>query len=479
MTGATGFVGRNLLAELCARGFRPRALSRDAAKLEWARALGAAPVTADVFDRNSLAEALAGVDVAYYLVHSMESGGDGSYVERDRKAAHNFAEVAREAGVARVIYLGGLGRVDLSTHLASRAEVGEILAASGPSLTVVNAGIIIGAGSASFQMLRDLTVHLPAMITPRWVHTRTQPVALDDIIRYLIGILDHPETAGQHYDVGTPEVMTYAQLIRCVAAVAGRWRPLIVPVPVLTPRLSSYWVRLFTAVPTALSRPLIEGLATEAIARNPERLPGLLGVRRTPVREAVAVALGPSAGHVEARHISSGGTMHLIQRFSFPTNLRFDRVGIGRTVSPERIAHLYLAEPRRLSLGLVRPRWRSRSVGLRVAPLGPTLVRLSPPVATEDGVRGGTVVLHLRGGLLTRQETESRPSRLTLSWSLLGRTLEVEADLEVSYRAWYLVNRGPSRAAQARIHEFVSVRALRRIATELARESLPAYSRHR
>ena len=376
--------------------------------------------------------------------------------------------------------LGGLGRAGLSRHLASRAEVGRILEAEGPPLIRVNAGIIIGAGGSSFQMLRDLTARLPAMVTPKWVHTRTQPVALDDVIKYLSGLLDHPETAGYEYDIGTPEVMTYAELIRCVASVSHRRPPLIVPVPVLTPRLSSYWVKFVTAVPSALSRPLIEGLSTEAIAQYQERLAGLLGVRRTPVREAIAQALGSAAGQAESRQISRGSWVHLIQRYSFPTNLRFDREAGPPAVSSERLAYLYLSEPSRLSLGMIQSRWRPHSVRLQLAPLGPALIRLAQ--TTDDAMAegpGGSAVLHVTGGLLTRGETAERPGRLVLSWTLAEGRLEVEADLEVSYRAWYLVNRGPSRAAQARIHEFVSARALRRIATELARESLPSYAKPR
>ena len=469
VTGASGFVGRNLVSELCRRGLAPRAISRDSGRLEWARALGAEPVTADLLDGASLARALAGIRVAYYLVHSMEPDAVGAYAERDRRAAQTFAQVARQAGVQRVIYLGGLGRSGLSEHLASRVEVGRLLKEEGPPLTAVHAGIIIGAGSSSFQMLRDLTFRLPAMVTPRWVHTRTQPVALEDVIGYLCGVLERPETAGHRYDVGTPEVLTYAELIRCVAAVSHRRPPLIVPVPVLTPRLSSYWVRLVTAVPSALSRPLIEGLATEAVAEFPERLAQLLGLRRTPVREAIALALGPSAGRAEARQISIGSSVHLIQRYSFPTRLRLDQVAGSSTSSPERLARLYLDEPSRLSLGVIRSRWRPHSVRLQLAPAGPSLITLTPPVAAPlaDDV-GGMAVLHVTGGLLTRAGSSSKPGRLVLRWSIHERRLEVEADLEVSYRAWYLVNRGPSRAAQVHIHEFVSARALRRIATELA-----------
>lgn len=169
VTGASGFVGQNLVTELCARGLRPRAISRNPRRLAWAGALGAELVRADLLERSSIRAALAGIDAAYYLVHSMEPGMPGDYAERDREAARNFALAAKEAGVRRIIYLGGLGRAGLSEHLASRAEVGRILEAAGPPITIIGAGIILGAGSASFQMLRDLTNRLPVMITPRWV----------------------------------------------------------------------------------------------------------------------------------------------------------------------------------------------------------------------------------------------------------------------------------------------------------------------
>jgi uncharacterized protein YbjT (DUF2867 family) len=477
VTGASGFVGQNLVIELRARGLAVRALSRNPNKLEWARALGAEAVRADVFDASSLAAALAGVDAAYYLVHSMEPGVPSDYAGRDREAAQNFARAAKQAGVRRIIYLGGLGRTGLSRHLASRAEVGEILEAEGPPLTIIGAGIILGAGGASFQMLQDLTKRLPVMVTPRWVGTRTQPVALDDAINCLVGLLDHPETAGQRFDIGTPEVVTYAELMQTVAAISHHRSPLIVPVPVLTPRLSSYWVDFVTSVPHALARPLILGLSTEAVAERPDRLPALLGLRPTPLADAIALALGPEAADSETVLLVRGGTIRSVQRLSFPTNLRFERVGPNPcSASPEWLLSVYLVEVGRRTGGAIRS---SRARGAtRLDAVGRLpMIRLGQArFEPQPGTLGGAARVPIEGGALIRPDGASNPGMLTIRWWSQGRHLHVEAVLDVAYRPWLLGRRQLSNAVLARVHRYFSVRALRRLALELARPSLPLYS---
>jgi uncharacterized protein YbjT (DUF2867 family) len=476
VTGASGFVGHNLVIELRARGFAVRAISRDPNKLAWARSLGAEAVRADVFQPSSIAAALSGADLAYYLIHSMEPGVPADYAGRDREAARNFARAAKQAGVRRIIYLGGLGRAGLSEHLASRAEVGRILEAEGPPLTIIGAGIILGAGGASFQMLRDLTNRLPVMVTPRWVGTRTQPVALDDAIGCLVGLLDHPKTAGQRYDIGTPEVVTYAQLIRTVAALSHHRSPLIVPVPVLTPRLSSYWVDLVTSVPHALARPLIQGLSTEAVAERPDRLPALLGLRQTLLREAIALALGPEAGHAETRFTTQGALVTSVQRLSFPTNLRFDRVGPDPSGStPGWLLSVYLSDLNRRTRGAIRPRRADGSTRLNSAG-GLTLIRLSQVrVETHRGPLGGGARVSVEGGAMIRPHGRSNSGTFTIRWWCHGKQLQLEAALEVAYRPWLFGSRRLSNAVLARAHRYFSMRALQRLARELARPSLPAY----
>jgi uncharacterized protein YbjT (DUF2867 family) len=243
-----------------------------------------------VLEPNGLTAALAGVEVAYYLVHLMGSGEFG-FEERDRTAAANFAAAARAAGVRRIVYLGGLGQGDslLSSHLRSRQEVGALLARGGVATTEFRAAIIVGAGSASFQMMRDLVERLPVMICPRWVTTRCQPIAVDDVITYLIGCLDVPATAGRVLEIGGPEVLSYQAMMHRLARILGlrRW---IIRVPVLTPRLSSYWVHLVTTVPTDVARPLIEGLRSEVIVRDPAA-DTLLPLSRMPFATAVGRAL--------------------------------------------------------------------------------------------------------------------------------------------------------------------------------------------
>ena len=267
VVGASGYVGGRLVSVLRARGHDLTLTSRDA-RLLADRFPEARVVTADLLDASTLTAALEGIEVAYYLAHSMGAGERG-FAERDRRAAHDFAEAASRAGVARIVYLGGLGAdsPDLSHHLASRHETGAELAAHGVPVTEFRAAVIIGSGSASFEILRHLTERLPIMITPRWVSTRCQPIGIGDVLDYLVGALDHPEVTGV-VEIGGPEILSYGDMMRKYADARGL-RRLMIPVPVLTPRLSSYWVNLISPVPAAIARPLIEGLRNEVIVRDP------------------------------------------------------------------------------------------------------------------------------------------------------------------------------------------------------------------
>jgi uncharacterized protein YbjT (DUF2867 family) len=266
VTGVTGYVGGRLVGELLDAGYRVRALARNPGRLKdrsWAGEVEA--VQADVSDLEQTRAALKGVDVAYYLVHSLGTGR--SYEARDRRTALVFAQAAREAGVGRIVYLGGLfpAGQELSPHLESRKEVGEILLASGVPTTALRAAVIIGSGSASFEMMRYLTERLPAMTTPRWVDNRIQPIAIRDVLRYLVGSANMPAEVNRAFDIGGPEVLTYREMMHRYAAVAGLRRRIIVGVGVLTPRLSSLWVSLVTPVPGPLARPLVESLIHEVV----------------------------------------------------------------------------------------------------------------------------------------------------------------------------------------------------------------------
>jgi uncharacterized protein YbjT (DUF2867 family) len=221
-------------------------------------------VAADVTE--SLRGALDGVDVVYHLVHSL---GDRRFAERDRVAAHNVAAEAERAGVRQIVYLGGLGDdgPGLSEHLRSRLETGAVLAAGAVPVTTLRAAVVVGAGSAAFEAIVALVDRLPVMVAPRWVSTPTQPIALDDAIRYLVGLGGRDDALGRTFDVGGPEVLTYGEMIRRVAAIRGR-RPRIVAVPVLSPRLSSYWLHLVTPADAAVARPLVEGLRNPTVVRD-------------------------------------------------------------------------------------------------------------------------------------------------------------------------------------------------------------------
>jgi uncharacterized protein YbjT (DUF2867 family) len=288
VTGASGYVGGRLVPELLAAGWMVRAMARSRNRLRdhpWAGAVEI--VEADPTDEASLRQALVDVDVAYYLVHSL--GHAESFAATDRAAARAFARQAKSAGVGRIVYLGGLaprGEV-LSTHLASREEVGEILLDSGVPTAVLRAAVILGSGSASFEMLRYLTERLPIMVTPRWVDSYLQPIAIRDVLRYLVGAADLPPEVNRGFDIGGADVLTYRQLMARYAKVAGLASRRVVPVPVLSPRLSSLWVGLVTPVPGRLARPLVESLVHDVVTTEhdiaqyiPDPPDGLIGVER-------------------------------------------------------------------------------------------------------------------------------------------------------------------------------------------------------
>lgn len=263
VTGATGFVGRRLTLVLTDAGHDVRAMTRRPDEYDGP---GTA-VGADVQDRESLAAALEGVDVAYYLVHSLDSD---DFEEKDARAARAFGEAAAEAGVHQIIYLGGLGAEDgdLSAHLRSRREVEGLLGAAGVPVTVLRAGIVIGNGGISWELTRQLVKNLPAMVVPKWVSTRTQPIAVDDVIRYLAGVADVPGARGRVYEIGGPDQLSYLEMLQVASEISLGHRVPIVTVPVLTPRLSSYWLALVTDVNATTGRNLIDSMGTEVLVTD-------------------------------------------------------------------------------------------------------------------------------------------------------------------------------------------------------------------
>jgi len=288
VTGATGYIGGRLVPELLAAGWRVRALARHPERLRDATWHGSIEVVAaDVSDLAAVRQAMDGVSVAYYLVHSLGTGR--RFESTDRRHALTFGRAAREAGIDRIVYLGGLypEGEELSRHLDSRKEVGEILLASGVPTTVLRAAVILGSGSASFEMLRYLTERLPVMITPRWVFTRIQPIAIRDVLRYLVGSATMPPEVNRSFDIGGPDVLTYRDMMQAYAAAAGLPKRVILPVNVLTPKLSSHWVGVVTPVPNSLARPLVESLVHEVVVKDhdiqryvPDPAEGLVGFDR-------------------------------------------------------------------------------------------------------------------------------------------------------------------------------------------------------
>lgn len=300
LTGASGYIGGRLAPRLLDDGFRIRCLVRAPDKIarrDWASRAGTEVVAADLDDEASLLAGLEGCESAFYLVHSMNSAG-ARYAEHDRRLAQRFAGAAARAGVRRIIYLGGLGETgaDLSEHLSSRREVEQALASAGVPVTVLRAAMIIGSGSASFEILRYLVERLPVMVTPKWVSTPCQPIAVRNVIGYLAGCLAAPETAGRVFDIGGPDVLTYRAIMDVMAQELGLRRRWIIPVPVLTPRLSSYWIHLVTPLGHDIAKPLAEGLKNPVVCRE-NRIAALVPQTLLTVREAIRSALDSVAQH--------------------------------------------------------------------------------------------------------------------------------------------------------------------------------------
>lgn len=272
VSGATGYIGGRLIPRLVQAGYRVRAAGRNMDKLNsrpWSKLEEVELAQVDLIEGSELTEALSGCEAAYYLVHSMV-GEQTDFAKADRSAAENMVRASEQSGIQRIVYLGGLGSQapSLSEHLASRNEVGAILQQGRTPVTTFRAAMIIGSGSASFEILRYLVDRLPLMITPKWVHTVSQPIAIANVLAYLIECLKHPETQGNTYDIGGQEIISYLDLMKLYAKCAGLSERVILPVPVLTPKLSSYWIHLVTPIPAHIARPLAEGLRNPVVCEE-------------------------------------------------------------------------------------------------------------------------------------------------------------------------------------------------------------------
>lgn len=295
--GATGFIGSRLIQDLAKKNIKMRLLARSTSK---ASALvpknaDAEIIEGDILKNENLGEALKGIHSAYYLVHSM--GGKllsqrSDFAKKDKEAARNFVSASDASGLKRVIYLGGLGETgdDLSEHLRSRLDVAKTLSEGKAKETFLRAAVIIGAGGASYEMLRYLVERLPVMVTPRWIDTKIQPIAVCDVLAYLVGCLLNPETTGKTFDIGGPDILSYRDMMDQYAEVRGIAKRLIMAVPFLTPKLSSYWVDLVTPVPAGVAHPLIEGLKNEVICRD-NSIDKVISIKKTSFREAVKIAI--------------------------------------------------------------------------------------------------------------------------------------------------------------------------------------------
>jgi uncharacterized protein YbjT (DUF2867 family) len=294
VSGATGYIGGLLARRLLEAGEDVRCMARDAAKARDLIEAGAEVVEADVLEPESLPAAMEGVDVAYYLVHSMGRGGDSDFAARDRRAAANFGAAAKDAGVDRIVYLGGLGE-GASEHLRSRHESAQSLERSGVPLTYFRAAAVLGAGSESFRTVYYLVKRLPVMITPSWTENRTQPIAIADVLDYLQAAPRVEASRGRTIEIGGPEVTTYAGMMDAMADAIGVRRRRRISVPVLSPGLSSHWIGLVTPVDAGVARPLIEGLATDTVVEDPSGM-ALFEIDPTPVAEAMRAAVAEVGG---------------------------------------------------------------------------------------------------------------------------------------------------------------------------------------
>jgi uncharacterized protein YbjT (DUF2867 family) len=335
IAGATGYVGSRLSPRLRDAGYKVRCIARNTEKLINRQWKEIEIVKGDMSDYNSLLDAMEGVDIAYYLVHAMSSHDD--FAKKDLRYAQNFAKAAKERGVKRIIYLGGLGNAsqELSLHLDSRQQVGRELGSSGIPVTELRASIIIGSGSASFEIIRDLVKKLPVMITPRWVRSLCQPIAISNVLEYLIQVIEKQQTEGKVFEIGGDEVLSYAEMLRQVASVMNK-KLYIINVPVLTPKLSAYWLNLVTTVPMSIAFPLVEGLKNDTICNNTD-IDHYIKLHKRPFREAVQRALNREVEkQIESRWTEADIINSSVERVQNAGKVD-DKRKIQTSIPPDRI----------------------------------------------------------------------------------------------------------------------------------------------
>jgi uncharacterized protein YbjT (DUF2867 family) len=457
VTGATGFVGGRLAVALADRGWTVRCLVRNPGKAASLEARGMDLHQGDVLDAESLQGAGEGVEIAFYLVHAMGRGGDAEFEERERRAAVNFAEMAAREGVDRVVYLGGLGEHPRSKHLQSRHRTAEILAEIGPPLTYFRAGMVVGAGSESYRTLRYLVQRLPVMIAPSWLATPTQPIAIEDVIAYLTQAPDVPASQGREIQIGGPDVLSYGDMLDLMAeALGNRTRPRL-PVPLLTPWLSSLWIGLVTPVDADIARPLIEGLSTPTTVTDPSAA-ALFDVVPTPFLDALRSALAedPEAPamrksgvrllYEEVQELASTGPLHSIQSAEvLPAD---DEAAKPDRRLLERVGDAYWRSVGRRFLGTIRTVFHEGrpAVVLLVRPL--VLLRFGQG-RYEPLDRGGSMTWPIVDGLLVSREGRDQ-GFLRLSMERIG-----EGDASES----------PTLKATLEVHDFYpSIRSRGRLA---------------
>lgn len=417
VTGATGFIGRRLAIALAERGWRVRCLVRDAARARDLADRGFEIREGDVLDPASLKGVGEGVEVAYYLVHAMGRGGSGDFEERERSSARNFGEMARREGIERTVYLGGLGDEPRSKHLRSRRRTAELLAEHGPPLIYFRAGMVVGAGSESYRTLRYLVQRLPAMIAPAWLKTPTQPIAVHDVIEYLVEAPDVVEEGGAEIQIGGPDVLSYGDMLDRMAEALGIRPRHRVPVPLLTPWLSSLWIGLVTPVDAGVARPLVEGLSTPTVVTDPAAM-AAFDIVPTGINEALRLALAEDPEVEPVRRV--GVRLLPEDRYRVPSTGPVESTNKAELLMPapsgavpgppeiEDLGRGYWEFVARRSLGVFRAtedeEGRVRLL-LRGTPL--ELLRFGPP-RYESREGGASVTWPIAGGALVLPEGHGR-----------------------------------------------------------------------
>jgi uncharacterized protein YbjT (DUF2867 family) len=417
VTGATGFIGGKLADALAARGWRVRCLVRNPDRAGELEERGFEVRVGDVLDAASLEGAGEGAEVAYYLVHSMGRGGSGDFEEREHRTARNFAEMAKRDGVGRTVYLGGLGDEPRSKHLRSRQRTAELLAEHGPPLVYFRAGMVVGAGSESYRTLRYLVQRLPAMIAPAWLKTATQPIAVDDVIEYLATAPDVLPGSGGEIQIGGPDVLSYGDMLDRMAEALGIRPRRRIPVPLLTPWLSSLWIGLVTPVDAGVARPLVEGLSTPTVVTDPSGM-SAFDIAPTGINEALRVALAddPEVGPIrrvgvrllpeDAYHVPATGPVESTNKAEYlvPESAQ----GAPRPEEIEDLGRGYWSFVARHSLGLIRATEADGGrIDLFLRGTRLNLLRFDPPrCEPEEG--GGTVTWPIAGGALALEGEDGR-----------------------------------------------------------------------